>query len=160
MSGMEKGAVVDRTPKGKKIHINEKTTSTELVSFRLSAPCANCPFRNDIPENKGWLGRSRAEEIAKSLFVMRQSFQCHKTTEFDDADEEDGYKLKGCEAQCAGASIMQRKLKLDSNWMQLVERLNLISGGKEWAAEVEAINKLDLEAPVFGTVEEFIEFHA
>lgn len=35
-------------------------------------PCAQCPFRTDIPE--GWLGAERMEEI-----LGQPSFTCHKT---------------------------------------------------------------------------------
>lgn len=126
--------------------------SVDVNSFRLSAPCPDCPFRSDRPDLKGWLGRERAMEIARSVIDWGQSFPCHKTTAHQDDEEDAGYVYKGCEAQCAGASILQLKLDSPSQWMQVAERLNLTT-------EIAGIRRLDLTAPVFDTVEEFIEFH-
>lgn len=150
-----------RTILGKKIHITPETKADELESFRLQAPCPECPFRSDLPEHlKGWLGKSRAEEIAHSVFFMGQSFPCHKTTELEEDEEwlddepiERGYQYKGCESQCAGASIMQIKLGRESQWMQVARRLN-------FEAEIKAMDRLDLNSAVFDSIEDFVEFHS
>lgn len=143
-----------------KRHITEDTKKEDLVSFRMKAPCKDCPFRSDIPDLKGWLGRERAQGIAFDTFRMGHSFPCHKTVDHDQEEkyDEDGneiytYKPTGCESQCSGASIMQIKTGYTSAWMQISERLG-------FTAEVEARNNLDLNAPVFETVEDFINFHA
>lgn len=144
---------MEKTESGKKIYITSETTKEDLSSFRLKAPCSNCPFRKDNPHN-GWLGRNRAAGIAHSVFVMGQSFHCHKTTETTDWDyEKDTYQLKGCEAQCAGAAIMQIKLGHTSAWMQVAERMG-------FTAEIEGIKNLDLTAPVFDSIDDFIDFHS
>lgn len=130
----------------------------EIKSFKLSSPCKNCPFRNDLPaHNKGWLGKARAEGIAFSTFKMGQSFPCHKTTggarDDEDGEHEDGtYTYDEKTSQCAGAAIMQIKTGNPSAYMQIAERLG-------WTKEVEAMKRLDLDAPVFETPDQFIEFH-
>lgn len=150
---IEYTAPVQKTEGGKKIHITPDTPSDEIESYRLVSPCKDCPFRSDLPAHlKGWLGRERATQIARSLFTLGQTFQCHKTTEHNE-DDEDGYKLKGCEFQCAGASIMQIKLDCQSQWMQVAQRMG-------YKKETEAIKRLDLDAPVFDSPEAFIEFHS
>ena len=66
------------------------------MQFTLKAPCGNCPFRNDRPDNKGWLGKERAEEINETLNDF--TFTCHKTI-----DKQEQF--------CAGALIMLKKRK-------------------------------------------------
>lgn len=130
----------------------------EIKSFKLSSPCKNCPFRNDLPaHNKGWLGKARAEGIAFSTFKMGQSFPCHKTTggarDDEDGEHEDGtYTYDEKTSQCAGAAIMQIKTGNPSAYMQIAERLG-------WTKEVEAMKRLDMDSPVFETPDQFIEFH-
>lgn len=149
----EQTAPAPKTPGGKKIHITAETKGDDLQSFRLVSPCKDCPFRSDLPSHlRGWLGHDRAKQIATSVFELGQSFQCHKTTEYTDDDLDNGYKLKGCESQCAGASIMQIKLGRPSQWMQVAERLGM-------KKEIEAIQRLDLDAPVFESAQAFIDYH-
>lgn len=150
----EQTAPVQKTEGGKKIHITPETKADEIKSFRLVSPCKECPYRSDLPSYlKGWLGRERATEIARNVFDLGQSFPCHKTTEHDDRKLDQGYTHKGCESQCAGASIMQIKLGKTSAYMQVAERLG-------WTKEIEAMQQLDLDSPVFETVADFIEFHS
>ncbi|WP_336018868.1 DUF5417 domain-containing protein [Acinetobacter lwoffii] len=131
-----------------------KAKNDEIKSFKLSSPCKDCPFRNDLPAHfKGWLGKARAEGIALSTFKMGQSFPCHKTTDLGARDGEDGtYTYDEKTSQCAGAAIMQIKTGNPSAYMQIAERLG-------WTKEVEAMKRLDMNAPVFETPDQFIEFH-
>lgn len=117
------------------------------MHYKLKTPCKDCPYRKDLkPSLKGWLGRSRAEELATQVLRHGNNFPCHKTTNLDGAD---GYEYHEGESQCAGAGIMQLKANNPSQWMQISERMGFDVGFKQ----------LDLNAPVFDSAEEFIEFH-
>lgn len=144
------------------IELHDAEPSKGVKSFGLKRPCSNCPFRKDLEKNRGWLGEARAAGIAKDSFFYLYDFPCHKTTSSDDEydywDDEDecdhhhtGRKAGPNEIQCAGVSIMQVKLGIPSQRMQLAERLGL--------AEREGLNDLDLESPVFDSVQDFIDFH-
>lgn len=106
------------------------------MNFTLKAPCANCPFRNDRPDQKGWLGRARATEIAEAITDNQQTFSCHKT-------------LHNKEQQhCAGALILLEKLKLPNQMMRIMERIGYYDH-----------KALKMASPVFDTAEEFIDSH-
>jgi len=66
----------------------------------MKRPCSNCPFRKYTL--KGWLGKSRIEEIIKA-----ESFTCHKTNK---------------KMQCAGHMIM---MKEDNEFYRLMKAMNL-----------------------------------
>lgn len=114
------------------------------MNYDMTKPCEKCPFRTDCP--KGWLGASRAAEIAAGITTAQQSFPCHKTIEFDD----DGENKLGnkSEQHCAGALILLEKLEQPNQMMRICERLGLYDR-----------TKLDMEQPVFDTVREFIKHH-
>lgn len=110
--------------------------------FNMKSPCKNCPFRTDCP--KGWLGRRRAAQIAGSL-ERGESFHCHETTESDD----EGGKYPGEQSQaCAGATIVLEKLNQPTQMMRICEGLGDYDP-----------RKMDMDAPVFGDFDEFIEHH-
>lgn len=109
------------------------------MKFNLKRPCDNCPFRNDKPF---YLNPERAEEIADSL-LGDKSFSCHKTNGFDD----DGDAVETDESEhCAGAMILLEKLDRPNQMMRICERLRIYDR-----------RKLDMDAPVFDSFEEFIE---
>lgn len=111
--------------------------------FDLKRPCGNiCPFHREcLP---GWLGRDRAQEIADSL--ERSSFPCHKTTQFDEEDE----VIRGEEEMhCAGALIVQEKMDRPGQMLRIGERLGLYDH-----------RKLDMEAPIFDDLDEFVDHHS
>lgn len=110
------------------------------LGFKLRRPCTNCPFRTDCLEH--WLSRGRAQEIANSITHEQAPFQCHETTEVGGADP-------GKEQQCAGASILLEKTGIGpGQYARVAERLGFFEP-----------EKLDLQAPVFDTVRDFIEHH-
>lgn len=122
------------------------------MHYKLKTPCKNCPYRKDLKQAlKGWLGRERAEELARDVLFHGNTFPCHKTTTLDGGDDSDesGYVYTDKESQCAGAGIMQLKADNPSQWMQIAGRMG-------WDIGVE---NLDLNAPVFDTAQDFIEFH-
>jgi len=107
------------------------------MNFNLTKPCSNCPFRNDKPEQEGWLGEDRAEEIANSITNMQQSFPCHKTTDSRKNEE-----------HCAGALIMLEKMDRPNQMMRISERLGFYDR-----------TKLRMNAPIFDDDSDFIDSH-
>lgn len=115
------------------------------MNFNMKKPCANCPFRNDKPEQDGWLGEDRAEEIAASITVHQQSFPCHKTT----IDSGEYGRDAGKDSEhCAGALIMLEKMDRPNQMMRISERLGMYDR-----------NALDMDSPVFDNSYEFVEAH-
>jgi len=122
------------------------------LKFDLRRPCGNCPFRHDI---RPFLTVARATEIVEALAPARpgggQTFTCHKTTVNADDDDEDGggRRVDGPNAQhCAGALIMLEKAELlmDNQMLRIAMRLGLFDP-----------TILDLNSPVFGDPEDFID---
>lgn len=112
------------------------------LKYTMTTPCSNCPFRDDRPF---YLRPGRAQEIIDSMLVQDGSFSCHKTTEFDD----EGTRVSiGNETHCAGILILLAKT--DHLWDSLITRI---------AAMVGAFDpkRLHLTAPVYNTIEAFIE---
>lgn len=124
------------------------------MKFTLTKPCANCPFRNDVLSQKGWLGDDRANSIYETL-KAGGVFPCHKTVTYDDNDcfdDEDGDTFVHQESHifCAGALIMLEKTgeAVGSNAIRIAERLGLYDH-----------NKLDMESPVFSSQNELVNWH-
>ena len=109
------------------------------MHFTLKDPCANCPFRTDLPEQKGWLGGYRAIGIVVALTNDQKSFQCHKTLDLPESKHQ----------HCAGAMIMLEHMNSPNQTMRIAERLGMYDS--------TAIN---MGAPVFTDSEDFIEFHS
>lgn len=103
--------------------------------FGLTSPCRDCPFRTDV---RPYLTPERILEIRAGL--VRSTFPCHKTTQFDDEGE---HAPSDNEMHCAGALILKEKLGEASQMMQIGERLGLYNA-----------SKLNMDAPVFDTFEE------
>ena len=106
------------------------------MKYDLRTPCNNCPFRNDIPP---YIHPERVEEI------MGGEFACHKTTKHND----DGEPINsGREQHCAGSLILHEKMECPHQMMRIMERF----GGYDHT-------KLDMDAPVYGSVSEMVEAH-
>lgn len=103
------------------------------MKFDLTKPCGRCPFRNDITP---YLRKDRAVEISKAITEQQGTFQCHKTLD----------KPKDQHQHCAGAAIVLEKMEMPNQWMRIAERF----GGYDHT-------KLDMKAPVFENVYEFIK---
>lgn len=112
------------------------------MKFTLTTPCDNCPFRSDITFH---LRPGRAEEIVDSMLHQDQVFSCHKTTEFDEQAERVNL---GNEIHCAGILILLAKT--DHLWDSYLIRLAALTGMFD-------PKNLHLTAPVYGTIEAFIE---
>ena len=72
-------------------------------------PCELCPFKKDCPP--GWLGRSRAEELAES--ARKRVFTCH-LTDRPTRNVEKKKKIK----HCAGAALTLLNEDIMNNHMR------------------------------------------
>jgi hypothetical protein len=119
------------------------TGGRSRMNYDLKKPCAHCPFRTDC--RPGWLGRSRAQEIATAITDQQATFACHETT----VEGEDGEQKETNDSQhCAGAMILLEKINRPNQMMRICERLGLYDR-----------TKLDMDAPVFDTPKEFVKHH-
>lgn len=120
------------------------------MKFNLKQPCKDCPFRNDKPHQKGWLGEKRAEEIYKSL-IHDGLFPCHKTHDYTQDDEDsDEFQHQDGHQFCAGALIMLEN-ENSTNCSRAL-RMAVMFGMYDR-------DKLDKTSPVFKNGQEFINFH-
>lgn len=114
------------------------------MKMDLIHPCSQCPFRRDI---SSYLTQDRAADIVDSITTRQGTFSCHKTNEFDYDDEGNSIVIETEDTQhCAGAMILLEKLNQPNQWMRWMERLGMYDRGK-----------LDMNAPVFDSLEDFIE---
>lgn len=114
------------------------------MKFDRTKPCANCPFRCDIP---GYLTTARVKEIAEALEVGNVQFPCHKTM-VDDGDEGDLTETESSQ-HCAGALIQMEKINQPTQMMRIMERLRMYDP-----------SKLQLDAPVHADLAAFVHHHA
>ena len=113
------------------------------MKYTMTDPCSNCPFRTDI---EPFLRRERAREIADGLVRYQQTFQCHKTIDYSDVDDEGVGNDRTKNAQhCAGALIMLEHMDKPNQMMRICERLGLYDR-----------RKLNMDAPVFKTSAAFV----
>lgn len=109
------------------------------MMFKLTRPCANCPFRKDQGHLFG-LGRERLTEIFNAV-----AFQCHKTVDYK---TEDGEGSPGDKPQqCAGLMSILHRAGRPNQIMQVGERLGYFDPGK-----------LD-HSECYGSIEEAMEAH-
>lgn len=112
------------------------------MNFNLKRPCANCPFRTDIP---AFLTKGRARQIMDGLVHEQGTFVCHKTTVHDE-ESDDGEMLAVRKSEhCAGAMILLERIEKPNQMMRIAERVRLYDR-----------TKLEMDSPVFKTGAEFI----
>ena len=117
------------------------------MRFTLKAPCKDCPFRNDKPKLKGWLGEDRATEIDDAL-SKDGAFPCHKTLGY--CDDTGDRIVKTESIFCGGALIyLHKQGRLFDNAQTRIGAI----------FKMYAPDDLDMNAPVFDTKEDFINFH-
>jgi hypothetical protein len=113
--------------------------------YKLTKPCATCPFRKDI---RPFVRPDRVTEIEKTL--VHSEFHCHNTIDYsnhDVDDEGDGPFDHGPDAtHCAGALILLEKLERPSQMMRIAERLGMYDS-----------SKLDMTAPIYDSFKEMFE---
>lgn len=116
------------------------------MNFDLKRPCAECPFRRDIP---GYLTGARAREIANAV-LDGSTFPCHHTTETIETDDGESDCVATAESQhCAGALILARRRGRSSQLSRVAERLGYYDP-----------SALDMESPVFISAAEMICHHS
>lgn len=124
------------------------------MKYDLKTPCKNCPFRSDATRIK-FICRERAEEIEESAY--RNGFPCHLSAEIEEFEQdgniESGY-VEGKNTQhCVGFVIMHF-LEGEDTWPGLVDDDGEINS-ESVANYLRA--RVDMDAPVFGSSEEFID---
>lgn len=109
------------------------------MNLNLKRPCRDCPFKNDVSYQRGWLGAQRSKEIINTLFVRDGTFACHKTI--------GGHESK--QQHCAGAMILMERQGKANQYMRIMERVGMYDR-----------NALDMNTPVFDTPEQFVAWHS
>lgn len=92
----------------------------------------------------GYLNPDRATEIAEG--VLRSSFPCHQTIAYDE-ESSTAYETLDSQ-QCAGALIVLARQGFTSQLSRIAERLGQYDEGK-----------LDMDAPVFDSLDDFRAHH-
>jgi Family of unknown function (DUF6283) len=112
-------------------------------------PCADCPFRKDRPNQKGWLGESRMREIVDLTVLGDAPFACHKTTIQTETDERIIDEEKSL--FCAGALLMQKRLNPISS---------VYSRVMVWAGYMQPdYSDIKGDDVVFDNIVDLIQFH-
>lgn len=84
--------------------------------FKLTSPCVTCPFRRGAGETFQ-LVADRLSEIFEAV-----SFQCHKTVDYDEFDD-DIARQGAHPQQCAGLMSLLSREGRDNQIMQVGQRL-------------------------------------
>lgn len=108
----------------------------------MKTPCANCPFRSNVPF---FLRKERAQRIANDVINGDTWFACHKTVNYDANDEGDDLANASI---CIG-SILSIAKQHGNAMANLGVRLKVLCG------EVD-LSKIDDSVPVWNA-DEFVE---
>lgn len=106
------------------------------MTYNLTSPCDNCPFRNDIDP---YIHSDRVEEIVGNVFA------CHKTVLHDDDGE---HVETEKEKHCAGALILLEKMEQPHQMMRIMERIGQYDR-----------RKLNMDALVYDDLEAMLSAH-
>lgn len=94
-----------------------------MPQFKLTRPCANCPFRKGQGQ-LFQLGRPRVEAIFEAT-----AFQCHKTIDYE--HEDDPRKRQGEHPQqCAGLMSLLHREGQPNQIMQVGQRMGFFDPAK------------------------------
>lgn len=86
-----------------------------------AAPCARCPFRQDVPI---YLRADRREEITEAL-AYGQTFWCHGTVEWSEDDDGNEHPETADAVECAGAQKALIAAGGSSQLARVAERLGM-----------------------------------
>lgn len=113
------------------------------MKYDLRKPCDSCPFRSDITP-------FILPESAEEILTGQGDFPCHKTTNFEDDLDGEASPCRDTsnEHHCAGFLILLEKEGRPNQMMRISERLGMYDP-----------NKIDMDAPVYDSIEECIEAH-
>lgn len=120
------------------------------MQFRLHTPCSGCPFRSD---SHATIPACYAEQIAHDL-LGDGWFLCTETLRLVEGAEDGHPEFSPDVEHCAGAMILLEKAGLPDRPMRLIQRLvrlGLVTGVGYDPAQ------LDMAAPVFNSLEDFVE---
>ena len=117
------------------------------MKYDLRRPCKNCPFRSDETRIT-FASRERAAEIEESAY--RNGFPCHLSAELQMiGPDEEGYVAGDDTQYCAGHAIFEIQAGgFGSPWPG-------IDNDEELYDRLAA--RVDLSAPVFRSVEDFLD---
>lgn len=107
--------------------------------YALTGPCAQCPFRRELPVP---LRAERAAEIAHAL-RSGESFTCHKTVRYGDESADAGHVGA---RECGGAMAVLEREGIPNQGMRIAERLG-----------VYRPEQMEADAPVFDSLDEWVE---
>ena len=114
------------------------------MDFKLTAPCASCPFlrgtqREPYPDGPVRLNADRIEEITGFLLQHNgRTFSCHKTVAGDDEPRHAG------EQHCAGALILAYKTRSPvAQYTRIAERTGAIRFDELMAHEADVFDDVD-----------------
>ena len=115
--------------------------------FNLKEPCKHCPFRTDDTRIT-FSGRERAEQIEEGAY--RNGFPCHLSADCEENPRtgEEGFVFGEQTQHCAGYLLLQLRDGGGTPWPGI--------GNDEDLADRIA-QQLDWNAPVFESVEDFLE---
>lgn len=105
------------------------------MNFDLKNPCKGCPFKEGTTTV---LRHGRAKEIVQAITDKQGTFTCHKTLDLPNDKQQ----------HCAGAMILLEHIERPNQMMRIAERLGYYDRFS-----------LNMEAPVFKTPKEFIDYH-
>lgn len=113
------------------------------MKYDLTTPCKDCPFRSDI---EPFVSAARAREILDG----GAEFACHKTVKYGDEVNEEGEEIADTSKSqhCAGVLIILEKEEQPHQMMRICERLGMYDA-----------RKLDMDAPVYETIEDAVHAH-
>lgn len=116
------------------------------MKFDMRKPCPRCPFRSDITQ---YLTSGRCDEILTAITDQQQTFSCHKTIEtVEDDDGNTDTRSTSDSQHCAGALILLEHEERPNQMMRIMERLGFYDR-----------TKLDMDSPVYESVEDMQEAH-
>jgi len=111
------------------------------MRYNLKAPCAKCPFRNDV---KPYITPARAREICNVIVERQGTFACHETIDYSKGE---GVETKATQ-HCAGAMIMLEHMEKPNQMMRIMERFGDYDH-----------RKLKMDSPVFKSDKEMINYY-
>lgn len=107
--------------------------------YTLTRPCADCPFRSDVPFE---LNIERAEDVAAGLLSGQSEFWCHKTVDYSESSGQIVARTRAC----AGARATLANEGRSTTLLQLSERIG-----------EGTVARLDPDLPVHSSIGEWLD---